>query len=311
MFTQKDKNTTRWRSSEIIVPSWYHSLVNLLRQVRQGQSYLFFGRFRTFRKVWGFLEGQRQRFIPAYDREPLGSNSHTIFQGVSAEDVIHALRQEGIYLNLTLPDHLVEQISDFAVTSPCTRWGFDDGVEERFLIEEVQNGSLKDGRLLTLADVDEADSCSVIRRIARDPFILDIVRRYVGYCPNRIHCRLYWSVPISAASDAGRFLPKTSNYHYDVGGFSALYAYFHISDSDKRSGAHVVLRRSHRKKPLLTLLFSSRYWSDTSVHDYYGKDNELVVEQTAGFGFLEDPACFHKALVPTTSRRLMLQIRYH
>lgn len=311
MFTHEDKNAMRWRPSEIIMSSWSRSLVNVLLQVRQGRSYLFFGRFRAFRKVYAILEGQRQRFVPAYDREPLGSNGHTIFQEVSEDDVIRVLCQEGIYLDLSLPDHLVEHLSEFALTSPCKRWGFDDEIEERFLIEEVQNGFLKDGRLVTIADVDEVDSCSIIRRIASDPVILDIVRRYVGYWPNRIHCRLYWSLPISTANNRAQFLPKSSNYHYDVRGFGALYAYFYINDADKGSGAHVMLRRSHRKKSLSILLFSSRYCSDASVHHYYGKGNELVIEKTASFGFLEDPACYHKFLVPTTSRRLMLQIRYH
>jgi len=36
----------------------------------------------------------------------------------------------------------------------------------------------------------------------------------------------------------------------------------------------------------------------------------LVIEGGPGFGFAEDPACFHRALPPRTADRLCLQLRY-
>jgi hypothetical protein len=49
---------------------------------------------------------------------------------------------------------------------------------------------------------------------------------------------------------------------------------------------------------------------DPAVDAYYGAGRAVIVRGPAGFGFFEDPYCFHKALVPTTHDRLMLQIRY-
>ena len=35
-----------------------------------------------------------------------------------------------------------------------------------------------------------------------------------------------------------------------------------------------------------------------------------LIEGPAGTGFFEDASCFHKALIPTSGERLMLQVRY-
>jgi hypothetical protein len=42
----------------------------------------------------------------------------------------------------------------------------------------------------------------------------------------------------------------------------------------------------------------------------YGRDAERVMEGAAGFGFLEDSSCYHKALPPLSGDRLILQLRY-
>lgn len=56
--------------------------------------------------------------------------------------------------------------------------------------------------------------------------------------------------------------------------------------------------------------FASTRQSEHAVLDRYGADKVVVLEGAAGFGFFEDPACFHKVLPPLTSSRLLLQLRY-
>ena len=78
---------------------------------------------------------------------------------------------------------------------------------------------------------------------------------------------------------------------------------------DEFSGPHLTIKGSHKRKPLWMLLKSGRL-SDEKVYAYYGKDNEIEIKGKAGFGFFEDPSCFHKVKVPTSQNRLLLQIRY-
>lgn len=42
----------------------------------------------------------------------------------------------------------------------------------------------------------------------------------------------------------------------------------------------------------------------------YGPDRMIALEGPSGFGFVEDPYCYHKALPPLSGPRLVLQLRY-
>jgi hypothetical protein len=86
-------------------------------------------------------------------------------------------------------------------------------------------------------------------------------------------------------------------------------AFFYITDVDAYSGAHVMIKDSHNKKPLY-MVFSSARHSDKVVLNHYGKENQIIIEGEKGFGFVQDPSCFHKLLPPVRADRLLLQIRY-
>jgi len=57
------------------------------------------------------------------------------------------------------------------------------------------------------------------------------------------------------------------------------------------------------------MLFHSAVQTDEAVIAYYGKENEITIEGPAGFGFVQDSSCYHKALAPISDNRLMLQLR--
>jgi hypothetical protein len=101
---------------------------------------------------------------------------------------------------------------------------------------------------------------------------------------------------------------QTVDYHFDVDGYSFVYANFYITAVDRTSGAHAYIRGSHKRKPWWMLLHSANQ-TDDAVLEYFGKDNEVIVEGAAGYGFLEDASCYHKAIPPRAAERLMLQIR--
>ena len=43
----------------------------------------------------------------------------------------------------------------------------------------------------------------------------------------------------------------------------------------------------------------------------YSTNDFIVVEGSAGYGFIEDTSCYHRALKPINKSRLCLQFRYH
>ena len=50
--------------------------------------------------------------------------------------------------------------------------------------------------------------------------------------------------------------------------------------------------------------------SDRAMIDYYGEENIIPIYGTSGFGFAEDPFCFHRGVPPIDKNRLVLQIEY-
>jgi hypothetical protein len=103
---------------------------------------------------------------------------------------------------------------------------------------------------------------------------------------------------------------QTIDFHYDVPWYNAVYAYFYLTDTDSRSGAHVMIPGSAAKKSLGFILGTCTR-SETELAAYYGRGPApIVIEGRAGFGFFEDPYCFHKALAPISADRLMLQLRF-
>ncbi|WP_171093293.1 hypothetical protein [Usitatibacter rugosus] len=179
-----------------------------------------------------------------------------------------------------------------------------------FQYDQVRDGRLPNGESAVIAVVVGADQHPLVLQIANDPQVREIVRRYLGYAPPRLNIRLLWSF-VTSVPDAERIAAaQTIDYHFDVQSYNFIYANYYLSDVDTRSGAHAMILASHRKKPLPWLLGSVRQGRD-AVLERYGADSEVVIQGPAGFGFIQDASCYHKAIAPVDRERLMLQIRYY
>jgi hypothetical protein len=229
----------------------------------------------------------------------------TAFEGALPSEIAVDLSERGYHAGLQMPAHLVEELRQHAMTAPCWR---KPGDPERFLIAEVENGRSPLGRPVAVADVD-ADACPATALIAGDPVLVDAVRRHLGYHPKSVVARLFWSPRSVLPDHERRWNGQTIDYHYDNERWNAVYLFFYLSDTDRRSGAHVLIAGSHKSKPL-SIKLGSTHQPEQVVLERYGADKVVVLEGAAGFGFFEDPACFHKVLPPLKADRLVLQLRY-
>ena len=177
------------------------------------------------------------------------------------------------------------------------------------MIGDVRNGRSPAGAPVAVADVNCTLPCKAIDRVAADPLLMEIGEAYLGYRPQQVKTRLYWSPVSDLPDDLRRENGQTIDFHYDIEPSSALYVFFYITAADRESGAHVTMARSHHAKSL-PMIFSSSFQPECRVLAHYGKAAQIVIEGGAGFGFLEDPAAFHKVLPPRKAERLVLQFRY-
>jgi hypothetical protein len=280
------------------------NLQGIAARVTKGEFHYALARFRTVRLAYGGMRRLRDGF-PSDGH--LGSQ--TLFPNADVNQIVRAISDDAVFVGMNLPLHIVAAIDDFARTEPLhTNY---DPHGPTFLHSQVIQGKAPDGRSVPIAGVREPSRCPAIKAIVDDPVLRNIVRRYLGHEPREVTTILNWSFASNFSEDERRRLKhqNTLDYHYDVGGFNFVYASFYISDCDRDSGAHVMMKRSHNRKPLRMLLGSAMA-SEESVRKHYGIENEIMIEGPAGTGFVQDTSCFHRATPPKLRDRLMLAVRF-
>lgn len=259
------------------------------------------GRFYWARRVLGKFFGLKTNF----QARPAQS---TNFPDLNIEHAVDALHQDAVAFGLDLSAASVAAIREFAHRTELIQESYADRV---FSYADCRQGAFADGAPIPLAYAKNARLCPQIMAIVNDPAIIEIGARYLGYRPKYFRDRLWFSFTGNHDLALRRQMNQTVDFHFDLPGnqFTFFYVSFYLSDVDTQSGAHTMIKGSHRHKPLWMKLGRSRRSTD-ALEQVYGKDFDTLIEGPAGTGFFEDASCYHRALAPTERERLMLQIRY-
>jgi hypothetical protein len=269
------------------------------------------GRFRALRRVHSKIQRLRRcgdiRFHPANIEAkdlPICPGSSTYFETLSVERCLEELRLDGISQPFRLPVSMVDDILSYAHHAHF----YAEADVEAGSIADLQDR--RDCGLLTSARAICTDVTRSIEimSILRDPIIHQIAARYLEYRPRKCEAYLEILFRMAPGVDAASYLPH--QYHYDVPGFGFIAFFFYLNDVDEYNGAHVVIRRSHKNKPMILLLRSGQS-AGKLVTGHYAKDLELTVRGPKGHGFIEDLYGFHKVLRPIRADRMTLQVRYY
>lgn len=174
--------------------------------------------------------------------------------------------------------------------------------------EELARSSERYDRI-AIATVRDSSKLAIVQKLAGDPLLHAAASSFLGYRARRVSSWLFWSFASPLSDDERRASNQTIDFHYDVDGYNFMYANFYLVDTTARNGAHVLIEGSSRRKHWRHLMGVARL-ADAEAFAAYGRDAERVMEGPAGFGFLEDSSCYHKALPPLAGDRLILQLRY-
>lgn len=264
------------------------------------------GRFKTVRRAYSFYQNKRQQsMFSDYCRDLLDPQESVCFKSVAIDSLVQSLHEKGVGFGLSLAPAVTQEIYQFACDSPCTEPSF----ERPFKALDVKAGQIGNRPVLS-GLVWHPEKCAAVQQLAKDDALLQIAHDYLRYWPSQLTCHLTWSFASDIATEIQKQYYLPLNYHYDVAGYNFMTAYFYITDVDANSGAHVMIEKSHNYKSLCSLFLSQSRQSDRQILDGYGKENELVIEGKAGFGFMQDPSCYHKLFPARDHNRLLLQIRY-
>lgn len=273
------------------------NLANIARRLAAGELHYALGRFETVRRGYSLVRGfgRRPRSGPAL--------VPTLFPRVDVAAAVEAVRQESVAFGFDLPPEAVAELQAFARAAAL----YDRGLPHPFRHDEVTGGRLADGTPAVLGLIPEPMQSAAVRRLCNDHVLLDAVTRCLGYWPTKLIPRLFWSFATRMDEDERRRRGQTIDWHFDVHDFNFCSACFYLSDVTERTGAHALVRGSHRDKPLRFLVGSANVPQD-EVFAQFGADRAMIIEGPAGTGFLEDTSCFHRAMPPLEGERLMMQI---
>lgn len=258
------------------------------------------GRFKTGRDIMRYLSSSSAK---SYQLS-VGERS-SLFEGVNVDEAVSYLKTEGFYLGINLPQNVVQEIVEFAQSTACygnrkSELGFYYDRKQ-----QAQSKSLK--KFLQGYYFNTALLCPAIDKLQNDPTLLAIAAKYLERSPVHQGNHLWWSFP---GETTHRERSKCAQiFHYDLDDYRFLKFFFYLTDVDEFSGPHVCIRRSHQNKKLSHLLLRKRE-TDEDIINYYGQESLVTIYGKAGFGFVEDPLCFHKGTTPIQHDRLMLQIEY-
>lgn len=258
------------------------------------------GRFRTVR----FLYSAQSRVLRGRKKQDL---SETIFPNVDVEQAVSDIQKNAVYSPVMLPPETVAQLRRIAETADLE--ASTTGGKQRFHYADVKDAHLPNGELVLVARVENAKQFPAANRVASDPVALSVMSGYLGYTPTRWDVRLFWSFASDAPLAARKIARQTTEFHFDVHSYNFAYAAYYLLDTDRTNGAHVMIAGSHKHRPASWLLGSANRKDDV-VYAHYPKDKVLIIEGKAGTGFWQDSSCYHKALPPEKSERLLFQVRY-
>jgi hypothetical protein len=219
------------------------------------------------------------------------------------DEQVTEMREHSYSVGPHIASAIAAELQSQCRTLPLTVAGRDAGT-----YEELATSPERYDRI-ALATVRESSKLAIVQALAADPLLHEAASSFLGYRARRVSSWLFWSFASRLSDDERRARNQTIDFHYDVDGYNFMYANFYLVDTTVRNGAHVLIDGSSRRKRWRHLMGAARL-TDGEVVAVYGRDAERVMEGAAGFGFLEDSSCYHKALPPLSGDRLILQLRY-
>lgn len=271
------------------------------RNLRETTVY-FLGRFHVVRRTWFLLN----KILASLAVTPLGvATNRPSVEPFDVEAALRGLKSDSVFGFLRLGENVLSQL----LLAARTARRFEAHGRQEEIDQAMLATHLRVGDPVLVADCKSPALQGLCNQVAHDPQLLSLACRFLGCPPRRIEIRIQESLVAQASVAFRESKNQTVQFHYDVQALNFLYVFFYLTDTNRTTGSHEMVRGTHRGKKLRHLLASARV-DDDDIYASYGKERAWIIEGVAGQGFVEDKSCFHRALPPVRSKRLALQIRY-
>ncbi|MEL6927564.1 MAG: hypothetical protein AAFO95_02880 [Cyanobacteria bacterium J06600_6] len=238
----------------------------------------------------------------------LSKQESSLFKDLHTEAVVRSIKEQGYCLGLTLPDSIITELVKYAQNANLS---VDGNKDFSFKYKDKNIAAAQYERQILIGNYLEVNAeCSAMQNLSKDPKLREIAAEYLGKEPVLVRSQMGWTFvgDRQAYAQKGEIGSPTVSFHYDLDDYRALKFFFYLTDVDSFSGSHRCIAGSHKKRGMIHYFLRSQ--SDQKLADYYGQENMIEICGQTGFGFAEDPFCFHRGSPPSKAPRLMIQLEY-
>lgn len=259
-----------------------------------------FGRIHAIRRLVQLLFKRPSTINLNYQKE------RSVLGNLETGKVVGTLKKDGLFLGMVLPEPLLQEIRCFSKDAIY----LGDGESQfHFSLGNREKQESKYGRKFRIGkNLEAASLCPAVRKLEKDPKLLEIAAFYFETEPLLVGSQLWWTFVTDAEVEG--HIQGFYKFHYDLDGYSCLKFFFYLTDVDAHSGPHICVKGSHKNKKLSHQFSLIRETSDEDIIEYYGQEKVVTICEKAGVGFVEDSFCFHKGVLPVKRDRLILEIKY-
>lgn len=136
--------------------------------------------------------------------------------------------------------------------------------------------------------------------IANNTSILKTVSEFLGATPTISNINMWWSLSDKKQAEQAQL------FHRDVDDFKFCKLFVYLTDVDLENGPHVYVEGSSSSEKLRKI----RRYSDEEIEKTFSKEKIKYFTAPKGSAFIVDTYGFHKGLLPTKGKRLLLQVQY-
>jgi hypothetical protein len=219
------------------------------------------------------------------------------------------IESDSCYQGLQLPEDVVQELVKFAGSTV----GYINRDSQRPWrctgTEQMGVDLPKNARVCSY--MSNGKQSSTLKRLEKDAGILAIAAKFLGAEPVHMGSEISWSFPVPAENHVQQ-REAAQVFHYDLDDYRFIKFFFYLTDVDMFSGPHTYVSGTHKGKKLMHQVIGTRCADidDEKIVEHYGDRNVINICGKAGFGFVENPLCFHRGTQPTEKPRLMLQLEY-
>lgn len=246
------------------------------------------------------------------------------FEPREIERALQALNKDGYYvLSNRLDKSYLDRLMNFATTTPCVLQ-YDSANVRNSMAEDSMKPSGDEvlavqamGHAINTDIVFDADQLmatnyrfteenvlnnEAVQNLMADPGFVDLAQRYFKSHAVFTTISAWWTTTFRCEKPSSSLAQL---YHFDMDRIKFLKMFCYLTDVGPGDGPHCYVKGSCKRKP--KALRRDGRFSDEEVESNYPAADLIEFTAPRGTVIIEDTRGFHKAKMPTTGNRLILE----